>query len=40
MSSIVAQDLATSTGWALRTADGFTNSGTQSFKAARFEGGG
>ncbi len=40
MSSILALDLGTTTGWALRTADGQTISGTQSFKPGRYEGGG
>lgn len=38
--STLALDLGTSTGWALRTADGRTVSGTESFKPGRFEGGG
>ena len=40
MSAILALDLGTLTGWALRTADGHTVSGTESFKPGRFEGGG
>ena len=40
MSATLALDLGTSTGWALRTADGGIASGTQSFKPGRFEGGG
>ena len=40
MSSTLALDLGTSTGWALRTPDGRTVSGTESFKPGRFEGGG
>jgi len=40
MTTILALDLGTSTGWALRTADGRINSGTQCFKPGRFEGGG
>ena len=36
----LALDLGTTTGWALRTADGQTVSGTQLFKPGRFEGGG
>lgn len=39
-SSVLALDLGTTTGWALRTADGRVSSGTQSFKPGRFEGGG
>ena len=40
MYAIVAIDLGTTTGWAMRTAEGNTLSGTQSFKPGRFEGGG
>lgn len=40
MTTIVALDLGTTTGWALHTADGNTVSGTQTFKPGRFEGGG
>jgi Holliday junction resolvasome RuvABC endonuclease subunit len=40
MSATLALDLGTTTGWALRTADGQIVSGTQSFKPGRFEGGG
>jgi hypothetical protein len=40
MSAILALDLGTSTGWALRTTEGRTISGTQNFKPGRFEGGG
>lgn len=40
MSNVLALDLGTTTGWALRTADGQTVSGTQSFKPGRYEGGG
>lgn len=36
----LALDLGTTTGWALRTADRQTVSGTQLFKPGRFEGGG
>ena len=36
----LALDLGTTTGWALRMADGQTLSGTQNFKPGRFEGGG
>ncbi len=38
--SILALDLGTSTGWALRTPEGRIVSGTESFKPGRFEGGG
>jgi hypothetical protein len=38
--ALLALDLGTSTGWAMRTADGRTTSGTQSFRPGRFEGGG
>jgi len=38
--NVLALDLGTSTGWALRTRDGGTVSGTESFKPSRFEGGG
>jgi hypothetical protein len=38
--STLALDLGTCTGWALRTADGQTISGSESFKPGRFEGGG
>jgi hypothetical protein len=37
---ILALDLGTSTGWALRGADGRVTSGTVSFKPGRYEGGG
>jgi Holliday junction resolvasome RuvABC endonuclease subunit len=39
-STILALDLGTTTGWALRSADGSITSGTESFKPHRFEGGG
>ncbi len=39
-STILALDLGTTTGWALRTSDGAITSGTQSFRPQRFEGGG
>ena len=39
-STILALDLGTTTGWALRTPDGVITSGTQSFRPQRFEGGG
>ena len=38
--TILALDLGTLTGWALRSADGSITSGTESFKPGRFEGGG
>ena len=37
---ILALDLGTATGWALRFGDGGTTSGTMTFKPGRFEGGG
>lgn len=40
MRPILALDLGTTTGWAIRGADGSITSGTQSFKPGRFEGGG
>lgn len=40
MSAILALDLGTTTGWAMRTADGRITSGTASFKPGRYEGGG
>jgi Holliday junction resolvasome RuvABC endonuclease subunit len=40
ISTILALDLGTTTGWALRTPDGAITSGTQSFRPQRFEGGG
>ncbi len=40
MSAILALDLGTSTGWALRRADGVIVSGTTSFKPGRYEGAG
>ncbi len=39
-SCILALDLGTSTGWALRAHDGLITSGTVSFKPGRFDGGG
>ena len=39
-STILALDLGTTTGWALRSRDGLISSGSQSFKPQRFEGGG
>lgn len=38
--TILALDLGTTTGWAVRTRDGEITSGIQSFKPQRFEGGG
>ena len=38
--SILALDLGTTTGWALRTGDGLITSGTVSFRPGRFDGGG
>jgi Holliday junction resolvasome RuvABC endonuclease subunit len=38
--TILALDLGTTTGWAIRTRDNGITSGTQSFKPQRFEGGG
>ena len=38
--TIIALDLGTQTGWALRSSKGHVMSGTQSFKPQRFEGGG
>jgi hypothetical protein len=40
MKSILSLDLATTTGWALRSRDGSIVSGSQSFKPERFESGG
>lgn len=37
---ILALDLGTSTGWALRAPDGLITSGTASFKPGRYDGGG
>lgn len=37
---ILALDIGTQTGWAVRSRDGIITSGTQSFKPQRFEGGG
>ena len=39
-STILALDLGSSTGWALRGADGVITSGVQQFRPNRFEGGG
>ncbi len=38
--AMLALDLGTSTGWALKTGDDFISSGTASFKHTRFDGGG
>ena len=38
--TILALDLGTQTGWALRSQDNSIHSGSQSFKSQRFEGGG
>jgi Holliday junction resolvasome RuvABC endonuclease subunit len=38
--ALLALDLGTTTGWALRTGDGRITSGTLTFKPSRFEGGG
>jgi hypothetical protein len=38
--TILALDLGTTTGWALRGSDGHITSGTESFRPQRFEGGG
>ena len=38
--SILALDLGTTTGWALRRRDGLITSGTASFRPGRFDGGG
>jgi Holliday junction resolvasome RuvABC endonuclease subunit len=40
MTPILALDLGTQTGWAMRGADGLTHHGTRSFKPGRYEGGG
>ena len=37
---LLALDLGTATGWAMRTADGNIVSGTQSFRPSRYDGGG
>lgn len=39
-STLLALDLGTTTGWALRARDGLISSGHQSFRPQRFEGGG
>ncbi|MDP1584969.1 MAG: hypothetical protein Q8M18_16235 [Bradyrhizobium sp.] len=38
--AILALDLGTTTGWALRTSDGLITSGTASFRPSRYDGGG
>lgn len=38
--TILALDLGTTTGWALRSSDGTINSGSAGFRPQRFEGGG
>jgi len=38
--TLLALDLGTTTGWALRTADGLITSGTVSFRPSRYDGGG
>ncbi|MFV0283737.1 MAG: crossover junction endodeoxyribonuclease RuvC [Castellaniella sp.] len=40
ITTVLALDLGTTTGWALRLVDGTTTSGTESFRPQRFEGGG
>ena len=39
-SAVLALDLGTTTGWALRAADGLVTSGTVSFRPGRYDGGG
>jgi hypothetical protein len=38
--TILALDLGTTTGWAIRSFDGLITSGTVSFKPGRYDGGG
>ena len=38
--ALLALDLGTTTGWALRTPDGLITSGTVSFRPSRYDGGG
>jgi hypothetical protein len=38
--AVLALDLGTTTGWALRSGDGAITSGTMTFRPSRFEGGG
>jgi crossover junction endodeoxyribonuclease RuvC len=40
MTTILALDLGTATGWAMRSGDRAITSGTESFRPGRFEGGG
>lgn len=40
MTTILALDLGTTTGWAMRLADGVVVSGTLDFRSGRYEGGG
>ena len=40
ITTILALDLGTTTGWALRGSDGHITSGSESFRSQRFEGGG
>lgn len=40
MTSVLALDLGTQTGWALHQLDGTVTSGSETFKPGRFEGGG
>ena len=40
ITTILALDLGTTTGWALRGSDGHITSGSESFRPQRFEGGG
>ena len=40
MTTILALDLGTTTGWAIRGTDGLITSGSQSFKPGRYDGGG
>lgn len=40
MNSVLALDLGTRTGWALKDQTGMITSGTENFKTGRFEGGG
>ena len=40
MTTILALDLGTTTGWAMRLADGVVVSGTMEFRSGRYEGGG
>ena len=40
LSCILALDLGTTTGWALRSRDGLITSGTVSFRPSRYDGGG